>query len=279
MSIDKRLIAVCVLFAGLVATISYTSFTTKKVDLKDWPLSAPKIHLEIVAADYTLPELRRISSGDSEFGSRHIYMENFKILQSSCPSNRVQNGLAQMLQSRQLFLSMEPDLSKGSAKFYVATPQTARTMFGPDIVPDQNGAISVMNIEPSMFDGTRADWEIVRAWGVMDHEMFHYEQYLMATMTGDTERIRWFTGTMQQGSEESCSGHWQIEIEASDQECLFMAELGLAQQSFCPWVLDEAQFKQAFFLAHLRDDVLGTGSKCDVTFAKLAGHPQPEAFQ
>lgn len=143
------------------------------------------------------------------------------------------------------------------------------TKSGPTILVDSVGGLMVEN-----------NGDILRHMFAVRHEFEHAEQ-AMAT-TDPVEMRTWTMSSDRVQTPEECAFLWGHEYGAYRAECLDVMAFGYItfERGMCIPVSDETAFKQMVFkrsVAHL--GWVKWRSECIPTWARLAGHPHPEAYE
>lgn len=153
-----------------------------------------------------------------------------------------------------------------------------RNLQGPPAVLD-GGTPPVMVFDPAQLHELATSRDALLFMLVLNHEWVHFGQHARAT---NPEYLATFTGSQGPLSPQQCGYLYQDEMEAYTKECRLALSWGVTDylDGFCLYQLNPAAFAQQFFLHSLTDH--GTQSRvseCTPTWAKLVGHPHPEAYE
>ncbi len=141
------------------------------------------------------------------------------------------------------------------------------------------GSPPVMRLDPSQLAGISTTHDVLLFMLVVNHEWVHFKQHEVAK---DPDYLATFDQGNHALTPRQCEFLYHDELEAYTKECTLALSWGISDylDNFCRYEPDPAALAQQFFLHSLHD--AGTQSRvseCIPTWARLAGHPHPEAYQ
>lgn len=154
---------------------------------------------------------------------------------------------------------------------------------------DGHRPVILVDVEGVLFPPQSAEM-IATAEEVLDfdtalaHELVHYRQWLSRPAS---ERRIFEIRAFDRGDTvppELCAEKWRLEREGYETTCRDGYAWGVSKPrnlAFCDRVNTPAAFDQGLFqaLTSSAEGKKGIGTSCAATFARLAGHPHPEAFE
>lgn len=182
----------------------------------------------------------------------------------------IHNDLYRMFVNKEIGLIVEPTLGPAVFAFAVAP----RDMLPPDLRDRvQPGEVYPVMISSPMNLG-KAD--ILEYMMTVSHEYVHYKEWR------DSGRDDLFLGGDGVVPEDFCEKNWHGERAAYYRTCELAAKWDRLDNmnGICRRMTDAKAFDQALFVQTLPGGLRGDEiERCVPVWAKLAGHPHPEAFK
>lgn len=240
---------------------------TTKPDPREWPLipmsDLPPIPAYMQRKAFVLPPAGSVYS-QVELAQ---YALNNALAQHPGPAQQLQTLLAK----GEILLSF--DQKPGSAAgFGITNRSNLKDASGLENDPREWFPVFRFSVPELLNLNTEKD--VLRLWLVVAHEWRHYEQWQEAP---EDEKYFWQHDTPI--TPAYCKHDWQIEREAYWQECQTAIEWGvpdIPQLELCRRSTNEQAFDQYLFLRMVKNRT--SLRTCFRTWAELAGHPNPTAF-
>ncbi len=201
--------------------------------------------------------------------------DRMRYLVQQNPIAEIHDEMNALVEQGDLLVNMQTQAGLSGAFVYEPVQFIAYTS---KPLPPGTTAWPVYSMNPSELSSmTQAD--VLREMVIVYHEFQHFKQWRAADLA---KRNYWLPKLVGSAiSQDQCSNVWQGELEAYSRECVVALSWGVTDSTgdLCLRSEDEVDFKRTLFI------MLGSGTsgqnmpECLATWAQLAGHPHPEAYQ
>ncbi len=195
-----------------------------------------------------------------------------KQLVEAHPRTEVSNGFNQAVTSGELLLNFQTQSWEFATFGVIRSSDVAAIQHH-----DSRALLPTFSMSLMRLSGLRTAEEVHEAWLVLFHEYHHFEQWRKQPKD---ERRFWVSRQVaidEHLSTEECDFHWGVERDAYGAECRLAMDWGMPDiwDGLCRPIGDAAAFDQSLF------DWISARTpmkSCVQHWARVAGHPRPEAF-
>lgn len=258
----------------------------EKIGRRDWPNKPPPPLPEFEMIDFEIDDsFPPASNADPQTGNlvSNAFVRTEWMVDHH-PSTEISHHFREMVLGKRVGVNVTDRLDENTVASFNTIPiEAARTTL-PEHEPESIGRVPLFSLNRQKIDKVATAREAKVIMIFLYHEWLHYLQYTDAIQADRSEEVDVFVSITPDGqmSEQSCAYHWQHELDAWRDTCHFVGQLGMIDrfEKICPWVGEDAAFRQAYFNYNAQHLATGGGKykECVAVNARLAGHPYPESF-
>ena len=208
-------------------------------------------------------------------GKRDI-KERIRYLVQQNPIDEIRGEMNELIDDGALLLNLEVDNGLIAAFTYVPIGMI-RVQSGS--IPQGTMALPAFSMSPAALEKIESPTDALRAMIVVYHEFQHYRQW-----ESSTEEVRLYFLPKRVGSTNTasqCAHVWESELDAYAKECSQALAWGITDSAsdLCLRSEDPVDFRRTLFVMLGRGPQGQHAPECLAPWAKLAGHPHPEAYE
>lgn len=231
------------------------------------------------AIAFTIPEERKKDPDIARWALGEMVSRRLRYMLAHHPSPEIHTNLTRDIGAGAIAIELVSLNPAGRPRSYDAIFADTGPEYG-------NLAVLMIDPESVLYPPGKAsmissDEEILEFMLLITHEGTHYEQWKRASKEGRTLFVPIINAPTTNLPASTCEGKWKAEREAYRASCVGGYAWGVPEgraPDLCKTVGSDAAFDQALFVWMASSADGRNLPNCLPVFARLAGHPHPEAF-